>query len=156
VFHVGWLNAFLIVAAVVGDAVNYYFGAQMGEHVFDKGRFRFVKREHLLRAREFYEKHGAMAIILARFVPLVRTFTPFVAGVARMSYRQFAVYNLAGGVGWVASMTLAGFWLGRIPLIARNFESAVLVVVAVSLLPIVLGAVRHRRASLRERALAKS
>ena len=88
-----WL---LIVAAIVGDAVNYFLGLQMGEHVFEKGRLRFVKHSHLMAAKAFYERHGGKAIVLARFVPLVRTFTPFVAGVARMSYRDFAVYNIAG------------------------------------------------------------
>jgi membrane-associated protein len=156
VFDIVWLNAFLMVAAVMGDAVNYYFGFQMGEHVFEKGRLRFVKHEHLLKARDFYEKHGAMAIVLARFAPLVRTFTPFVAGVARMSYRKFVVYNIAGGVGWVLSMSMAGYWLGQIDIVHRNFETAVLVVVAVSLLPIILGAIQHRRESMRQRATAKA
>jgi len=156
VFDIVWLNAFLMVAAVLGDAVNYYLGFQMGEHVFEKGRLRFVKHEHLLKAKDFYERHGAMAIILARFAPLVRTFTPFVAGVARMSYRKFVVYNIAGGVGWVLSMSLAGYWLGQIGIVRRNFETAVLVVVAVSLLPIVLAAIRHRRESARQRATAKA
>ncbi len=156
VFNIVWLNAFLMVAAVVGDAVNYYLGFQMGEHVFVKGRLRFVKHEHLLKARDFYEKHGAMAIILARFAPLVRTFTPFVAGVARMSYRKFVLYNIAGGVGWVLSMSLAGYCLGQFDIVRRNFETAVLLVVAVSLLPIVLAAIQHRRESMRERATAKA
>ena len=156
VFNIVWLNAFLMIAAVLGDAVNYYLGFQMGEHVFEKGRLRFVKHEHLLKARDFYERHGAMAIILARFAPLVRTFTPFVAGVARMSYRKFVIYNIAGGVGWVLSMSLAGYWLGQIDIVQQNFETAVLVVVAVSLLPIVLAAIRHRRESLRQRATAKA
>lgn len=145
IFNLILLNAFLIVAAVVGDGVNYYLGLQMSEHVFEKGRLRFVKHEHLMAAKQFYEKHGGMAIVLARFVPLVRTFTPFVAGVARMGYRRFVLYNIAGGAGWVLSMTLAGYWLGRIPLIAEHFEVAVLTVVVISVLPVLVAAVKHRR-----------
>src|SRR5262249_42496906 len=106
---------------------------------------------HLMAAKEFYERHGGKAIILARFVPLVRTFTPFVAGVARMSYMQFAVYNVVGGVGWVASMTLCGYRLGRIAWISENFEKVVIGIVLVSVLPMVFGVAKHylakRRAS---------
>src|ERR1700730_8370676 len=122
VFDVTGLIVVLSVAAVVGDALNYYVGCQMGEHVFERGRVRFVKHSHLMAAKAFYERHGGKAIVLARFVPLVRTFTPFVAGVAQMSYRRFAIYNIIGGVGWVASMTLAGYWLGQIPWIQSHFE----------------------------------
>ncbi|HWB10089.1 MAG TPA: VTT domain-containing protein [Pirellulales bacterium] len=145
VFDIVALNACLMIAAVVGDAVNYFVGLQFSEHVFEKGRLRFVKHSHLLAAKAFYEKHGGKAIVLARFVPLVRTFTPFVAGVARMSYRQFAVFNIIGGLGWVASMTLAGWFLGNVPLVKNNFEAVVLLIVAVSVMPVVIGAVRHWR-----------
>src|SRR6185295_818982 len=103
-----------------------YVGLEMGEYVFERGRVRFVKHSHLMAAKAFYEKHGGKAIVLARFVPLVRTFTPFVAGIARMGYRRFALYNIVGGVGWVISMTLAGYWLGRIPMIQNNFEKVVI------------------------------
>jgi membrane-associated protein len=149
IFNIFLLNAALMTAAVVGDAVNYYFGRQMSEHVFERGRLPLVKHEHLLAAKAFYEKHGAMAIILARFVPIVRTFTPFVAGVARMGYRKFGLYNLAGGVGWVLSMTLAGYWLGQIPIVARNFEIAVLSVVVISVLPLVFSVLKSWRQSAR-------
>src|SRR5262249_15414892 len=113
VFNIVALNAALIAAAILGDALNYYVGLQMGEYVFERGRLRFVKHSHLMAAKQFYERHGGKAIVLARFVPLVRTFTPFVAGVARMSYRRFVIYNIVGGVGWVMSMTLAGYFLGQ-------------------------------------------
>lgn len=142
VFDVGLLICLLCIAAVLGDAANYYLGLQMGEHVFEKGRLRFVKHSHLMAAKDFYERHGGVAIILARFVPLVRTFTPFVAGVARMNYTKFAVYNIVGGVGWVISMTLAGYFLGQIPWISDNFELVVIGIVLVSVLPMVAGAVR--------------
>lgn len=139
VFNFWLLNVCLCAAAIIGDAVNYYFGRKTTENVFERGHFRFIKQEHLLAARDFYERHGAMAIILARFAPFVRTFTPYVAGVARMQYRQFATYNVIGGIAWVTSMTTAGYWLGRIPWVERNFERVVLTIVFLSVLPILIG-----------------
>jgi membrane-associated protein len=161
VFHVGLLIGLLSVAAIAGDAANYYLGSQMTQRVFERGHLRFVKHSHLIAAKEFYDRHGGKAIILARFVPLVRTFTPFVAGVARMSYRQFVLYNIAGGIGWVTSMTLCGYYLGRIPWIRDNFEITVIGIVLVSLIPVMLGAYRHwrarrRAAAAREVAVAAS
>jgi membrane-associated protein len=141
------LVASLCVAAIVGDALNYYVGLQMGEHVFERGRLRFVKHSHLMAAKAFYERHGGKAIVLARFVPLVRTFTPFVAGVARMEYHRFAIYNVVGGVGWVVSMSLAGYFLGRIPWVQQNFELVVIGIVVVSVLPIVVSALARWRAA---------
>lgn len=132
------LWAVLIPAAIIGDAVNYYLGLQMSERIFERGRLRFVKHHHLIKAREFYEKHGGRAIILARFVPLIRTFVPFVAGVARMKYVPFAVFNVVGGIAWVILMTLAGYLLGQIEFFKSHFELAVLAVIAISLLPIVI------------------
>lgn len=151
VFNYWLLNLCLCAAAILGDAVNYYFGRKTSEKVFDRGHFRFVKREHLLAAREFYDKHGAMAIILARFAPFVRTFTPYVAGVARMEYRQFALYNITGGILWVFSMTTAGYWLGQIPWIEHNFEKVVLTIVFLSVLPLGIGVVRTWLEKRRER-----
>ena len=154
VFDVGLLIGLLSVAAIVGDAVNYSLGAQLGQRVFERGYLRFVKHSHLMAAKEFYERHGGKAIILARFIPFVRTFTPFVAGVARMSYTRFVVYNVVGGIGWVTSMTLCGYFLGRIPWISNNFEVVVVIIVLISLLPIMAGALRHWRA--RRRAALES
>jgi membrane-associated protein len=161
VFNVGLLIALLSVAAVAGDAVNYFLGRQMGQHVFERGRLRFVRHGHLMAAKLFYERHGGKAIILARFVPLVRTFTPFVAGVARMGYTRFVIYNVVGGIGWITSMTLCGYWLGRLPWIRDHFELVVVTIVLVSVLPIVAGFVRRwlavrrlRRAALRMAAQA--
>ncbi len=142
VFNYWLLNLCLCTAAIVGDAVNYYFGRKTSEKVFDRGHFRFIKREHLLAARDFYDRHGAMAIILARFAPFVRTFTPYVAGVARMEYHKFAVYNVIGGLGWVLSMTTAGYWLGQIPWIERNFERVIVTIVLISVLPLLIGVAR--------------
>jgi membrane-associated protein len=145
VFQIGLLILALSVAAIVGDAVNYYLGLQMEEHVFEKGRLRFVKHEHLLAAKAFYERHGGKAIVLARFAPFVRTFTPFVAGVARMGYRRFAVYNVVGGIGWVLMMSLAGYWLGNITFVKEHFDQVVLLIVALSLLPIAISFFRAWR-----------
>jgi len=143
VFHLAALCCVLSVAAICGDAVNYFVGLQTGEHVFEKGRLRFVKHRHLLAARAFYERYGAQAIVLARFVPLVRTFTPFVAGVGRMGYRRFFVYNVVGGIGWIVSMAAAGYWLGQIEIIRKNFELAIIGVVILSVLPMFIKAARH-------------
>jgi len=151
VFNIVWLDATLLAAAILGDAVNYHVGAKTGERVFDQGRMRFVKQKHLLAAKAFYDAHGPMAIVLARFVPIVRTFTPFVAGVARMSYRKFAFYNCIGGAAWVLSMTWAGYWLGSIPIVARNFEIVVLLIVAVSVAPLAIGLLGRARKLLRRR-----
>lgn len=149
VFNIAILIVVISIAAVSGDAVNYYLGAQLGHRVFEKGYLRFVKHSHLMAAKEFYERHGGKAIILARFVPIVRTFTPFVAGVAEMSYPRFVVYNVVGGVGWVISMTLCGYFLGRIPWISENFEKVVVLIVLASVLPLFVGGIRHWRAGRR-------
>ena len=156
VFPIVQLNLILMVAAVVGDAVNYYLGLQMGERVFEQGRLRFVKHKHLMAAKHFYERHGGKAIVLARFVPIVRTFTPFVAGIARMSYRRFVIYNIVGGIGWVFSMTMAGYWLGQIPIIQKNFELAVLGIVAISVLPLIYHGLLHWWQTRRERQAASA
>jgi membrane-associated protein len=142
VFNIFVLNVVLMIAAILGDAVNYYLGLTMEEKVFERGHMRFVKHEHLMAAKEFYERHGGKAIVLARFMPLVRTFTPFVAGVARMGYRRFAVYNIIGGVAWVASMTLAGYWLGQREWVAKNFEKVIIGIVLLSISPLVIGGLR--------------
>jgi membrane-associated protein len=151
VFNIFVLNLVLIVAAISGDAVNFFLGLQLEEHVFEKGRLPFVKHSHLMAAKAFYERHGGKAIVLARFAPFVRTFTPFVAGIARMSYARFWVYNAIGGAGWVLSMTLAGYFLGRVPLVANHFELVVLSIVFISVLPVLIAACRgwmsHRGAN---------
>ncbi|MBS0210707.1 MAG: VTT domain-containing protein [Planctomycetes bacterium] len=154
IFDIVTLNVVLMIAAITGDALNYFIGLQMSEQVFEKGRLRFVKHHHLMAAKEFYERHGGKAIVLARFVPLVRTFTPFVAGVGRMGYLQFALYNIVGAVGWVFSMSVAGYFLGQIPLIKNNFEAAVITIVIVSVLPVVWGAFKHWRENARKTASA--
>jgi len=145
VFNIVVLVMVLIPSAICGDAVNYFLGLQLEERVFEKGRLRFVKHSHLMAAKAFYEKHGGKAIVLAKFVPIVRTFTPFVAGIARMRYRRFLMFNIMGASSWVLSMTLAGYWLGRVQFVADHFELVVLAIVAISVLPVLFGALRAWR-----------
>ena len=140
---VTWLLALLSIAAIVGDAVNYTIGATLGRRISPNSRI--IKAEYLDRTREFYERHGAKTIVLARFVPIVRTFAPFLAGVGHMSYRQFGLYNIAGGILWVASMTLAGYAFGNLPIVEKYFELVVIGVIAVSLLPIFIEWLRSRK-----------
>lgn len=130
------LNALLIPAAIIGDAVSYQIGRRGGAALFNKPDSRLFKPEYLQRANEFYEKHGGKAIIIARFMPLVRTFVPVVAGAANMSYRRFATYNIVGGAAWILSMSFTGYVLGNvIPNIDKHIEKVIILVVLVSLLP---------------------
>lgn len=134
----------LIVAAIAGDAINYSIGRRLAHRFLETGGDertglqRWVKREHVQRAHEFFVKHGGKAIVLARFAPIIRTFVPFVAGGARMPYRDFAIYNILGAILWVGVCVGAGLLFGNIPVVKQNFELVVLGIVAVSLLPIVI------------------
>ena len=134
----------LVVAAILGDTVNYWVGAAIGPRAF-QGNLRFPKKEHLDRTHAFYEKHGGKTIILARFVPIIRTFAPFVAGVGAMSYGRFLTYNVVGAILWVALLVLAGFFFGNIPVVRENFTIVILAIVAISVMPIAVEAVRGRR-----------
>lgn len=139
------LNALLIPMAIIGDATSYYIGARMGETLFRRPESKLLKPEHLLRARAFYEKHGGKAIVIARFMPLVRTFVPVVAGAAKMSYPRFATYNIIGGMGWVSSMTLLGYFLGGfVPNIDKHIEKVIILVVFLSILPGIIEYFRAR------------
>ena len=132
---IGWLNLALMAAAIAGDTVGYWIGAKAGPAIFNRPQSRWFRRDHLLTAHAFYEKHGGKTIILARFMPIVRTFAPVVAGAASMNYGRFLTYNIVGGIGWVLSMTLGGYFLGQIPWIKANLEKAVLVIILLSLSP---------------------
>jgi membrane-associated protein len=141
-----WLiNLVLILAAVVGDGVGYLLGKQAGPRVFSRPDSRLFKQEHLQRTKAFYEKHGGKTIIYARFVPIIRTFAPFVAGVAEMPYSRFAAFNVFGGIGWVISMTAAGYILGNVPFIRAHFEKVVILIVLISVLPIAFEYLKSRR-----------
>jgi len=128
----------LIVAAVLGDAVNYSIGYKIGPGYLAKGKLRFIKTEHLQKTQRFYEKYGGKTIILARFVPIVRTFAPFVAGIGRMDYKRFGLFNITGGIAWVLICSFAGFFFGNIPIVKKNFEIVILGIIFVSVLPIAI------------------
>lgn len=145
--HIGVLIALLIVAAIVGDNVNYAIGRFAGSKVTNLrfGKRQLVKPEYIEKTHSFFEKYGTKAIIMARFVPIVRTFTPFVAGVGKMDYRKkFLPYDIAGGALWIVSMTLAGFFLGGIPVIKEHFEAVVIGIILLSITPMVVAYLRHR------------
>jgi membrane-associated protein len=146
----GQLNLFVMIvlltgACLAGDWCGYLLGRRAGPAIFSRPDSRFFKQEHLQRTHAFYEKHGGRTIIYAKFVPIIRTFAPFVAGVANMRYRSFISYDVFGATGWVISMTVLGYWLGQVPLLRRNFEKFVLLIVFVSLLPAVFQIVRGLR-----------
>ena len=141
-----WLNLLLIAAAVLGDSVGYAIGARIGPRLFRREKSWLFNPRHVVRTREFYARHGAKTIVIARFVPIIRTFAPVVAGVGQMSYRRFLIYNVAGGVGWVVSMTWAGYLLGNVvPNIDRHIHIVVIVVIVLSVIPIVVEILRERR-----------
>jgi membrane-associated protein len=141
-----WLDVLLATAAVTGDSVGYAIGARIGPRLFTREKSWLFNPRHVDRTREFYARHGAKTIVIARFVPIVRTFAPVVAGVGAMAYRRFLFYNVAGGVGWVLSMTWAGYLLGNVvPNIDRHIHVVVIVVVVLSLIPIAVEVVRERR-----------
>jgi membrane-associated protein len=142
--NLGLLLAMLMVAAVGGDTVNYWIGHYLGERAYS---IKWVKKEYVERTHAFFEKHGGKTIFLARFVPIVRTFAPFVAGIGRMSYRHFFSYNVFGGIVWVALFTLAGYFFGNIPFIKDNFELVIIAIILISLLPAVWEAWKARRAT---------
>lgn len=133
----GLLCGALTLAAVLGDAVNYTIGRQVGMRLFANPQSKLFRREHLVKTQKFYDKHGGKAIILARFVPIVRTFAPFVAGMAEMRYPKFFLFNVVGAVVWVCSITVAGHVFGNLPVIKQNFHLVVLGIIVVSFLPIV-------------------
>ncbi|MCC6985797.1 MAG: DedA family protein [Anaerolineales bacterium] len=141
-FNVWGLIGLLIVAAVLGDAVNYSIGHYLGERAYN---IKWIKKEYLDKTHAFFEKHGGKAIFLARFVPIVRTFAPFVAGIGRMSYAYFATYNIVGGISWVVIFTLLGYFFGNIPFVKKNFELVIIVIILVSVLPMGFEWWKHRQ-----------
>jgi len=135
----------LIVAAIIGDSVNYWIGSWIGPRIFRGEKIRFLNPKHLERTHEFYERYGGKTIILARFVPIVRTFAPFVAGMGRMTYRRFMVYNVVGGILWVVGFLLLGFHFGNLPAVKRNFTLVIVGIIIVSILPGVFEFIREWR-----------
>jgi membrane-associated protein len=139
------LTLLLIVAAVVGDGVNYWIGHWVGPKAFS-GKVSWLRQDYLRRTEAFYERHGGKTIILARFIPIVRTFAPFVAGVGRMHYGRFLAYNVIGAVLWVTICVTAGYFFGNLPFVRENFSLVVLGIIGVSLIPLVVEWIRQRRA----------
>jgi len=137
----------LSAAAILGDTANYWIGHFVGPRVFHRDDVRWLNRKHLDRTHEFFEKYGAKTIILARFVPIVRTFAPFVAGIGAMTYGKFLLYNVVGGLLWVLSITLAGYFFGNIPVVRRHFTLVIIGISVVSVLPAITETLRHRRKS---------
>jgi len=141
--NVALLMVILIAAAVLGDTLNYHIGDYLGPRVFN-GKIRFLKREHLLKTQDFYVKHGAKTLILARFIPIIRTFAPFVAGMGSMSYARFLAYNVIGGILWVILLVGVGFLFGQVPIVQKNFSLVVVAIIVLSILPAVVEFFRSR------------
>jgi membrane-associated protein len=145
--HIWVLIGLLSIAAILGDNINYGIGRFFGQRAVNLKLFgrNLVKQAYIDKTREFFEKYGTKAIIMARFVPIVRTFTPFVAGVGKMDYqRKFLLFDVLGGVLWISTMSLAGYFLGKHPWIQKNFEAVVVLIILISVLPMVIGYLRHR------------
>ena len=144
-FHVLWLFVLLTIAAVLGDTVNYWVGKYLGDRIEEKN-LRFINREYLDKTHQFYERHGGKTIIIARFMPIIRTFAPFVAGVGKMNYFRFISYNVVGGVVWIASFVFGGYYFGNIPMVKKNFTLVILAIIFLSILPGIVEFIRHRDA----------
>ncbi len=134
----------LCVAAIAGNMANYHIGRLIGPKVFERD-VRFLKREYLDRTHVFYEKHGGKTIVIARFLPIIRTFAPFVAGIGRMDYRRFVLYNLAGCIAWITSFVLGGYFFGNIPVVKNNLTAVIFAIIIISLVPSAIEFLRHRR-----------
>ena len=139
-----WLIPLLVLAAFGGDNTNYWIGRTLGLRLFERAG-RFIKREHLEQTHVFYEKHGGKTIIFARFLPIIRTFAPFVAGVGLMRYRLFVLFSALGGTLWIISLTLAGYFFGNIPVVKNNLTLIVVIIIVISLLPAIRELIRHRK-----------
>jgi membrane-associated protein len=143
--HIGLTAALLVAAAVLGDAVNYAIGYAVGPRIFSKEKSRLLNKKHLMRAHEFYEHYGAITIVLARFIPIIRTFAPFVAGIGRMTYRKFFLYNVAGGTAWILLFLVAGRLFGGIPRVKENFRYVIVAILVLSVVPVAYEFFRARR-----------
>ncbi|MCX6355359.1 MAG: DedA family protein [Candidatus Aureabacteria bacterium] len=146
-FNLSWLFITLSLAAIIGDSVNYSVGKKFGESMFRNPDSRIFKKEYLDRTHRFYEKHGAKTIVIARFMPIIRTFAPFVAGMGKMRYPRFFAYNVTGGLLWVAAFVIGGYYFGNVPAVKHNFSLVILGIIVVSVLPGVVKFWQHHRKS---------
>lgn len=145
--NVHWVFMLLSIAAIAGDTVNYWIGWFIGPKIFHKENVRFLNKKYLDRTHQFYEKYGGKTIIIARFVPIIRTFAPFVAGIGKMTYWKFISYNVIGGIAWPAACVYAGYFFGNIPIVRRHFTLVILAIIFVSILPGIIEYLRHRSRS---------
>jgi membrane-associated protein len=144
--NIWWLNGLVIAAAILGDSTGYAIGLRLGPRIFTRPKSMLFNPKHVQRTQRFYEKYGAKTIVIARFVPIIRTFAPVLAGVGSMRYRRFLTYNVVGGIGWVVSMTLAGYLLGQtVPNISKHIHELVIVIIVLSVIPIAVEFYRERR-----------
>jgi len=150
---VTWVMLILMVAAILGDTVNYSVGHYVGPKVFHEEHARFLNREYLLRTHRFYEKHGGKTIVIARFLPIIRTFAPFVAGIGSMTYPRFLFFNVFGGILWVLIFVLSGYWFGNIPVIQKNFSLVIIALVLIPAIPSVIEVVRIQLSRRRGKAV---
>lgn len=144
---IGWLILLLLIAAVLGNSVNFAIGRYLGPKVFHWENSRFFNRDALIKTHAFYEKHGGKTLVLSRFLPIFRTFAPFVAGIGTMNVVRFTLFNVIGALAWIVSLTLAGYWFGNMPWIKQNLSLVILAIIVISLVPIVIGAIGARRSA---------
>ena len=142
--QLGWILVLLIAAGIIGDGVNYAIGFRLGPKVFHRENSRLLNKKHLLRAQAFYEKYGGKTIVIARFIPIIRTFAPFVAGIGQMRYRRFLAFNAVGAVAWVLIFTVGGHWFGNLPAVKRHFHFVILAIIILSIMPAVIEFLRER------------
>jgi len=140
-----WLFVLLSLAAIAGDTVNYWIGHFIGLKMFTKKNARFFKKEYLERTHEFYEKHGGKTIIIARFIPIIRTFAPFIAGIGKMKYWKFITYNIVGGIGWITIFLFGGYYFGSLQVVKENLSLAIILIIVVSLIPAMIELLSYRR-----------
>jgi membrane-associated protein len=140
-----WLLVILSAAAILGDTINYWIGNYIGPKVFQMQNSRVFRKEYLDRTHQFYEKYGPITIVIGRFIPIIRTFAPFLAGVGSMTYGKFLTYNVVGGILWIASFTLGGYFFGNLPFVRKNFTAVIIAIIIISVMPTVIEYMRQRR-----------
>jgi membrane-associated protein len=144
VLNVNLLFFLLLAASIIGDNSNYWIGYHVGPKVFSSQKSKFFNKEHLEKTHKFYEKHGGKAVIIAKYLPIIRTFSPFVAGVGRMTYWRFLIYDIIGGLSWVSIFVLGGYYFGNIPFVKQNFSVVIIAIIAISMIPAVIEFLRHQ------------